>query len=189
MDIRFLDFVIRSGRAAVYPIYKDTYERHMEPPPTGPNLRRDLVIQWSKDLGRTLDYLETRPDIDSGRIAYYGMSLGAIDGVTLVALENRFKTAIFASGGFRLERAPPEVEPINFAPRIKIPVLLIAGRYDFAHPYETTQVPMFRFLGTAEPDKKHVSFDGGHIPLTIQPVVREMLDWLDRYLGPVAPAR
>ncbi|HEY6065486.1 MAG TPA: SUMF1/EgtB/PvdO family nonheme iron enzyme, partial [Thermoanaerobaculia bacterium] len=171
MDIRFLEFVVRSGRAAVYPIYKDTYERHMEPPPAGPNLRRDLVIQWSKDLGRTLDYLETRPDIDRSRIAYYGISLGAIDGVVLVALENRFKTAIFSSGGFRLERAPPEVEPINFAPRIKIPVLLIAGRYDFAHPYETTQVPMFRYLGTAEADKKHVSFDGGHIPLTIQPVV------------------
>jgi len=189
MDTRFVDFVIRSGRAAVYPIYQDTYERHVEPPPVGPNLRRDLVIQWSKDLGRTLDYLETRADMDHGRIAYYGMSLGAIDGVVLVAVESRIRTAIFSSGGFRLDRAPPEVEPINFAPRIKIPVLLIAGRYDFAHPYETTQVPMFRLLGTREPDKKHVSFEGGHIPVTIQPVVKEILDWLDRYLGPVTPPR
>ncbi|MDQ6892103.1 MAG: SUMF1/EgtB/PvdO family nonheme iron enzyme [Acidobacteriota bacterium] len=189
MDIRFLEFVIRSGRAAIHPIYQDTYERHIENPPTGPNFRRDLVIQWSKDLGRTLDYLETRPDIDRSRIAYYGMSLGAIDGVVLVALENRFRTAILSSGGFRLERVPPEVEPINFAPRIRIPVLLIAGRYDFAHPYETTQVPLFRLLGTPAQDKKHVSFEGGHISVAIQPIVREMLDWLDRYLGPVAPAR
>ena len=54
-------------------------------------------------------------------------------------------------------------------------------------PYETTQVPMFRMLGTPEKDKKHASFEGGHIPLTIQPVVKEILDWLDKYLGPVAP--
>ena len=187
MDIRFLEFVIRSGRAVIYPIYQNTYERHIEPPPTGPNFRRDLRIQWSKDLGRTLDYLETRPDIDRSRIAYYGMSLGAIDGVVLVALENRFRTAILSSGGFRLERLPPEVEPINFAPRIRIPVLLISGRYDFANPYETTQVPLFRLLGSPEADKKHVTWEGGHIPVTIQPVVREVLDWLDRYLGPVAP--
>jgi eukaryotic-like serine/threonine-protein kinase len=189
MDIRFLEFVIRSGRAAMYPIYQDTYERHIDSPPAGPNFRRDLVIQWSKDLGRTLDYLETRPDIDRGRFAYYGMSLGAIDGVVLVALENRFRTAILSSGGFRLDRVPPEVEPINFAPRIRIPVLLIAGRYDFAHPFETTQLPLFRLLGTPAQDKKHVSFEGGHIAVAIQPIVREMLDWLDRYLGPVAPPR
>jgi dipeptidyl aminopeptidase/acylaminoacyl peptidase len=188
MDMRFVEFVIRSGRAVIYPIYNDTYERHLEPRPTAPNLRRDLVIQWSKEVGRTVDYLETRPDVDRTKIAYYGMSLGAIDGVPIVAMESRFKTAIFAAGGFRLTHAPPEVEPINFAPRIHIPVLLIAGRYDFAHPYEAAQVPMFRMLGTPEQDKKHVSFEGGHIPVAIQPVVKEILDWLDKYLGPVTPA-
>ena len=187
MDLRFVEFVVRSGRAVIYPIYKDTYERHVEPRPTGPNFRRDLVIQWSKDVGRTVDYLETRPDIDRTRIAYFGISLGAIDGVPIVAMESRFKTAVFSAGGFRLERVQPEAEPINFAPRIHIPALLIAGRYDFAHPYETAQVPMFRMLGTPEKDKKHVSFEGGHIPLTIQPVMKEILDWLDKYLGPVAP--
>jgi len=190
MDLHNIDYVVRSGRAVIHPIYKDTYERLTEARSQrgaiGPNQRRDLVIQWSKDLGRALDYLETRPDIDRSKLAYYGSSLGAIDGVVLVAMEPRFRTALFLAGGFRLAHAPPEVEPINFAPRVRIPVLLVAGRYDFAHPYETTQVPMFRMLGTPEQDKKHFVFEGGHAAPKNQVIIKEILDWLDRYLGPVA---
>jgi dienelactone hydrolase len=189
MDVHNFDFVVRAGRAVIHPIYQDTYERSRETPSQlaglGPNQRRDLVIQWSKDLGRTLDYLETRPDIDRNKLVYYGVSLGAIDGIVLVAMEPRIRAAIFTSGGFRLAHAPPEVEPINFAPRVRIPVLLIAGRYDFAHPYETSQLPMFRLLGTPEQDKKHFVFEGGHAAPRNQSIIKETLDWLDRYLGPV----
>jgi hypothetical protein len=186
LDLRFLDFVIRSGRAALFPIYKETYER-LSPPgeKRGPNFRRDMVIAWSKDLGRSLDYLETRTDIDRQKLAFYGMSLGAIDGVELVAMENRFRTAVFLSGGFRFIRVPPEIEPINFAPRVKVPTLLLGGRQDLAHPYETAQKPLFRLLGTPEKDKRHYVFDGGHVAPRIEPIIKEILDWLDRYLGPV----
>ncbi|HQQ78778.1 MAG TPA: protein kinase [Thermoanaerobaculia bacterium] len=185
LDIRFLDFVIRSGRALLHPIYNDTYERRLAVRPAGPASFRDLRIQWSKELGRSIDFIETRPDLDKGALAFYGLSLGAIDGVTFVALEPRIRTAVLAAGGLRFMRVPPEVEPYNFAPRIRIPVLLIAGRYDFGHPYETMQVPLFRALGTPEKDKKHVTFEGGHIPPKIQSLIKEILDWLDRTLGPV----
>jgi tRNA A-37 threonylcarbamoyl transferase component Bud32/pimeloyl-ACP methyl ester carboxylesterase len=188
LDMRFLDFVIRSGRALLHPIYKDTYERHVTARTSGPAFFRDLRIQWSKELGRSLDFVETRPELDAKAIAFYGLSLGAIDGIIFVALEPRIRTAVLAAGGLRFLRVPPEVEPLNFAPRIRIPVLLVAGRYDFGHPYETTQVPLFRALGTPEKDKRHVVFDGGHIPPKIQPLVKEILDWLDRTLGPVPGA-
>jgi len=144
-----------------------------------------MVIAWSKDLGRSLDYLETRPDIDRKKLAFYGMSLGAIDGIVLVALEDRFQTAVLLSGGFRFLRVPPEIEPINFAPRIKIPTLLLGGRQDLAHPLETAQKPFFQLLGTPEKDKRHYVFEGGHIAPRIEPIIKEILDWLDRYLGPV----
>ena len=40
-----------------------------------------MNLQWSKDLGRSIDYLETRSDIDVHKLAYYGVSLGAAMGV------------------------------------------------------------------------------------------------------------
>jgi formylglycine-generating enzyme required for sulfatase activity/predicted Ser/Thr protein kinase len=186
MDLRLIDFIVRSGRALCYPVYRDTYERHVERTASGPNFRRDLVIQWSKDLGRAIDWLETRRDIDRSRLAFYGVSLGAIDGVPLVAVEDRVRSAVFLSGGYRMERAAPEVEPVNFAPRIRIPVLLLGGRDDFQHPYETAQIPLFRALGTPEKEKRQVVFEGGHVPPRMQPVIKEILDWLDRTLGPVS---
>jgi pimeloyl-ACP methyl ester carboxylesterase len=185
LDFRFFEFVVRSGRAVVCPIYKETYERLSPGDARGPNFRRDIVVAWSKDLGRSLDYLETRPDIDRTRLAYYGVSLGANDGVVLLAIEARFRAAVLLAGGFRFSRSPPEIDMINFAPRVRLPLLLLGGSQDFAHPVETAQKPLFRLLGTPEKDKRHVIFEGGHVPLRFETLIKEILDWLDRYLGPV----
>ena len=178
--------MIRSGRALLHPVYKGTYERRSGAPSEGgPNEQRDLVIQWSKDLGRSLDYLETRPDIDREKLAYYGLSLGSITALPLVAVESRFKTAVLLAGGLPFDRKAPEIEPLNFAPRIRIPVLLLGGRQDFVHPVDSSQIPLFRHLGTPEKDKRHVIFEGGHAPLRVKSLIKDILDWLDRYLGPV----
>ncbi len=185
LEIRWIEFVIRSGRAVLYPVYKETYERLSPESSRGPNFRRDMVVAWSKDLGRSLDYLETRPEIDRGKLAYYSLSMGAIDGVALVALEDRFRAAVLMAGGFRFGRYPPEIDMINFAPRVKTPVLLLGGSQDFVVPVETSQKPLFRLLGTPEKDKRHFIFEGGHVPFKMEPLIKEILDWLDRYLGPV----
>ena len=67
LDVRFIDFVIRSGRALLHPIYNDTYERRIAVRTAGPAAFRDLRIQWSKELGRSIDFIETRPDLDRER--------------------------------------------------------------------------------------------------------------------------
>jgi pimeloyl-ACP methyl ester carboxylesterase len=185
MDLRHIDFVVRSGRAVLFPIYQDTYVRRLEVRPSTPNLRRDLVIQWSKDVGRSIDYLQTRKDLDLTKLAYLGSSLGAIEGVINVALEDRIKVAVLLLGGLRFVRYPPEIEPFNFAPRVKVPTLMVTGRNDFTMPYETSQLPLFRRLGSPENDKRHVMYEGGHAPVRMQPIIREVLDWLDRYQGKV----
>ena len=59
------------------------------------------------------------------------------------------------------------------------------GTDDVAHPFGTSQQPLFRTLGTPAAKKRHVILDSGHVP-PWPDVVRETLDWLDRYLGPVA---
>lgn len=48
---------------------------------------------------------------------------------------------------------------------------------------------MFQALGTRPADKHHAVFDGGHIPPRPLEVYTVILDWLDRYFGPVTPAR
>jgi hypothetical protein len=40
-------------------------------------------------------------------------------------------------------------------------------------------------LGTPEKDKRLVLLEGGHVPASPNEVIREVLDWLDLYLGPV----
>jgi formylglycine-generating enzyme required for sulfatase activity/dienelactone hydrolase len=182
-----LDFFLRSGRALILPIYKSTYERRDGFVPDGgpPALFRDHVIMYSKDLGRTLDYLETRSDIDSTRMAYDGFSLGGYLGPVFLAVDKRFKAAILSSGGFLLSDLLPEVDGLNFAPRVSVPVLMLNGRYDTFLPVEESQLPLFRLLGTPDRDKKHVIYEAGHGNLLHREEVRESLDWLDKYLGPV----
>jgi cephalosporin-C deacetylase-like acetyl esterase len=185
--MRYLAFLVKSGRAVVFPVYKSTFERGDALKDDGQSrtdFYREHVFDWYKDLARTLDYVQTRSDLDSNHIAYYGLSWGAALGPIFAAVEPRLKTAVLMGGGFEYERTFPEVDPLNFAPRVKIPVLMVNGRYDFFFPKETTQDPMFHMLGTPEKDKRHVVFESGHVPPPDM-LIKEVLDWLDRYLGPV----
>jgi eukaryotic-like serine/threonine-protein kinase len=191
INMRSFDWIIRTGRAVVYPIYKSTYERGDGLESDYPNMTagfRDHVIAWVKDLSRTIDYLETRPDIAADRIAYLGLSWGAGMGPIFVTAEERFKAAIFWIGGPYVTHALPEVDAINFAPRMKTPVLELSGRFDFEAPVDTAQIPMFKLYGPPDTQKRRVMYDTGHnIPRPES--IREGLDWLDRYLGPTDRSR
>lgn len=81
---------------------------------------------------------------------------------------------------------PPEADGINFTPRITIPVLMIGGRHDYVFPLEESQKPLFTRLGTSEDNKRHVVLEGGHVNFPRSETIREVLGWLDKYLGPVA---
>jgi predicted alpha/beta-fold hydrolase len=72
---------------------------------------------------------------------------------------------------------------INFLPRIKIPTILLDAKYDQIFP-ETSQKPFFHLLGSPPDRKRYVVYEGGHILPRTQ-LIRESLDWLDKYLGPV----
>ena len=181
----FAYFIPKSGRALVYPIYQGTYDRQFDS--HGPNDDRDWKIQTGKDLRRTVDYLQTRDDVDSSKLAYYGLSWGASLGPLMTAIEPRFKTSVLLAGGLyrRPPDWPPEAVPQNFAPRSTVPTLMINGRKDLGAPVETEILPMFDMLGTPAAHKRLVLLDGGHVPASPKEVIREVLDWLDLYLGPV----
>jgi cephalosporin-C deacetylase-like acetyl esterase len=186
-DVDRFNFVMRSGRALLYPIYKSTYERGdaiTSDYPNSSSVYRDHVIMWSKDVGRSVDYLESRPDIAKDKIGYLGFSWGAELGPTCVATEPRLSLAIFVVGGLSLQPALPEADQINFAPRVKVPVLMLNGRYDFFFPTETSQEPLFGLLGSPPADKRRVVYETGH-NLPTNSAVQETLNWFDRYLGPI----
>jgi eukaryotic-like serine/threonine-protein kinase len=182
------DFIIKSGRAVLFPVYKGTFERGGGPKPIyWPNTTstyRDNVIFWFKDLSRSIDYLETRPDINPNKLAYEGYSWGAAMGALLPAVETRFKALILVAPGFYLQERLPEVDQVNFAPHVKTPVLMLNGRFDFIWPPSISQEPMFRLLGTPAEHKRRVVYDTGH-DIPRPEMVKESLNWLDKYLGPV----
>jgi eukaryotic-like serine/threonine-protein kinase len=185
-DLQFVDHIIQSGRALLYPIYKGTYERAGHRVAPGAYGDLNLVIQESKEVRRAFDYLETRPEIDKSRIAYLGVSQGTSYGVIFTALEPRFKAIIFLDGGFFLNETLPPRDQVNFAPRIRQPVLMVNGRYDFTFSVERAQIPLFKMLGTPDADKRHAVFDTPHdISQRKADLSREVLTWLDKYLGRV----
>ena len=180
----WLYFVPRSGRALIIPTYAGMYARRAPYPDYQSRAKVQLVIRWAQDLMRTMDYLETREDIAADRIAYYGFSLGGTYAPVFTALDQRFAASVLISGGtyFRL---PEEHRPVNFAPHVTVPTLMIGGQNDPQAPVETYQQPILELLATPQEDKKLYVFDGAHAPADWNATVREILAWLERYLGPV----
>ena len=189
----FTEFVITSGRALLFPIYKGTFERQLPKKlvlDETPLAWRDWIVQLGKDLCRSVDYLETREDIDFDRMAYYGMDSGAGFGPMALAIDQRFKAAILVVGGFvdwEILEELRSIDPFNHAPRVRTPVLMINGREDCFFPLERMVRPMYETLGTSEPHKELRIYPGGHGLLTLfsRQIRDDVLGWLDRYLGPV----
>jgi len=186
-DLQFFDYILQSGRAVMYPIYEGTYDRHVHFYFPAASQSIQLTTDQFKDAARSFDYLATRPDIDNSRLAYLGVSMGAAQGVINAALlQNKLKTAILLDGGYFLDPPTPGADQADFAPRLKIPTLMINGRYDYVFSVAESQDPLFAMLGTPAADKRHVILDTPHDVTEQRPqLVRAVLDWLDKYLGRV----
>ena len=181
------DFIVKSGRALVSVVYKGTFERNDGIESTWPNTSHrysDYVVKWVKDFKRTADYLETRSDIDSRHFAYLGISWGGRMGAIIPAVDDRIRVSVIVLGGLASGRARPEVDQINFITRVKIPVLMLNGKYDSLEPVASAQLPMFRMWGTPESEKRHVIYESNGHSVPRNESIKETLDWLDKYLGP-----
>jgi len=191
-----LDFlpedIVLAGRALVLPIWQGSYERYTGPLSTDSKVATDRqrvrALDWHKDLVTALNYIETRQDMDIERTAFYGLSYGAmVIAPIAAAIEPRIKVVIFeACGLIHFQRLHPMLDAVNYLPRITIPALLIAGRFDHQMPLEKSQKRFFNLLGTPADKKSHVILDTAHGTRAAPNVVATVTtDWLDRYLGPV----
>jgi dienelactone hydrolase len=185
-SISQIDFLVRDGRAVMVPAYDGMYDRRdstlVNSGPQNTNRYAEFVTHWVKDLGRSIDYLETRDDVISDNLGYFGCSFGGRMAPVMLAMEPRLKVAVLYLAGLYSERPLPAADVLNFLPRVRVPVLMINGRDDHRFP-RVYQVPFFELLGTPEPDKDSLTFPGGHgVPHS--DLVRETIRWLDKYLGP-----
>jgi dienelactone hydrolase len=182
----FLSFIVKNGRAALYPVYKGTFERG-DPALLSIHGGADsyayteFLTQIVKDFRRCIDYLEMRPDIDSSKIAYYGMSWGGGLGAVIPAVEERIKVSILVGGGLG-KRGRPEAYELNYVTRVKTPTLMLNGKYDAG--IEISIKPMYDLLGTPPEHKQLKLYETDHIPPRNE-FIKEILAWLDKYLGPV----
>jgi hypothetical protein len=114
------------------------------------------------------------------RLQCWGAEMGGI----IPAVEPRIKVCVLALVGLNFQRPLPAVDAINFVSRVKQPVLMLTGRYDFFYPVHSAQEPFFRLLGSRNDQKKHLLYDTGH-NLPRNEFIKETLKWFDQYLGPV----
>ena len=136
LDLVAFEFIVRSGRAVIYPIYEGTYERIRALPPGGSAVRdRNITLgEGSVPRGR-LSRVARGHRSRADRLLQ--SQLGAFFGPIPVALEPRIKASVFAAGGLRFDAAP-EIQTANFMPRVTMPVLLINGTQRFRRPARIT---------------------------------------------------
>ncbi|RKN80802.1 alpha/beta hydrolase [Ulvibacterium marinum] len=153
---------------------------------------RNVIAQTVFDLRRAVDFIETRKELDSKRIGYYGISLGGIIGTVFCGVENRVKVPVIALAGGQLNLLYKEkafsreakdfmgiVEPLNFvkhiAPR---PFLMLNAKNDeVVHP----AMSKLLFNAAAEP-KEMVWYDAKHKDAPIDRIYGDGLNWFKEYL-------
>ena len=171
------------------PIYKSTFERADGLKNNTPDMTagyRDHMIMWSKDVGRSVDYLESRSDIAKDKIGYIGLSAGAQLAPVFLAIERRMKLGVIFMGGLNMQPSLPEAETVNFAPRVTVPVLMLSGRFDYYYPTVSSQEPLFRLLGTPAEHKRRVEYEAAHnIPRN--EMIKEVVGWMEKYWGKPTP--
>jgi eukaryotic-like serine/threonine-protein kinase len=180
---------IKSGRAVFAVVFKGFKERERAPGYAAPSYqsvrRRDEIVKQAIELRRGLDYLETRDEIDASRIAYFGYSAGAEEGLIYTAVESRYRSVVLIAGGLPKSSVTwiAEANPANFASHIHAPKLMLNGRYDEAYPLKTSIEPLYKLL---RDPRQLILYEAGHTP-PIEVAVRAVNEWLDETLGQVNP--
>ena len=131
------DFLVRDGFALIEPVLDGTFQRN-----EGDTIRQfvgpgqsALLGRWIQDLNRTIDYIETRPEMAADKVTFLGLSLGGILAPELVPFEPRIRAVVSYSAGFGVAQSQRSIDSqIGLLQRIEVPVLMLGGKNDFASP-------------------------------------------------------
>lgn len=153
---------------------------------------RDIITQTVFDLRRSIDFLETRVEIDKDRIGFFGISLGGIIGTIFSGVDKRVKVPVIALAGgnlslmFGLDAFTEEtkdffsiIDPINFvqeiAPR---PLLMINAENDEVIDPLTSKL-LFR---KAKQPKEIIWYPSKHRDLPIEEAYPSGIAWFQKHL-------
>lgn len=153
---------------------------------------RDIVAQTVFDLRRAVDFLETRPEIDSTRIGFMGISFGGMIGTVFCGVEQRIKVPVIALAGgqlnlaFKFKALAQEtaiylsiMDPINFVDRISPrPLLMLNAKKDEIVPPVMTKA-LFRAAG--EP-KDIIWYPTKHRQVPLDEAFPAAVEWFDHHL-------
>lgn len=170
------------------------------------NVARQGFIQTVLDYRRAIDYVSERDDIDLERIGVGGMSMGAMMGTILTAVEPRIKAAALVVGGadwptmaleskapamVKLREEHPEIDwansgeildpidPLHFAGHFRdIPVLLINARADEVIPLVCAEALQ---NGVLVEQTTREWYDTGHL-IPAESAALRLLSWFQENL-------
>jgi dienelactone hydrolase len=128
--------------------------------PLAAGIAREFLRQAVLDLRRCVDALGALDAIDTSRLAYAGLSLGAIVGAIFCGLDPRPRAAVLALGG--ADGGGSELDPVShvgrFAPR---PLLFVNATRDAVVSRERAE----RLHAAAGEPHEVLWFDAGHTDL------------------------
>lgn len=153
---------------------------------------RDIITQTVFDLHRSIDYLQTRREIDPDRIGFFGISLGGIIGTIFCGVDTRVKVPIITLAGgnlslmFGMDAFTDDtkdffsiIDPINFveliAPR---PLLMINAENDEVIAPITSKL----LFNKAKQPKEIIWYPSRHRDLPIDKAYPAGIEWFNKYL-------
>jgi dienelactone hydrolase len=137
---------------------------------------REMGVRNAIEQRRLIDYLVSRPDIDSTRVGMLGLSHGGMMTFALAAIDRRIKVAV--AGLTPMQRIPDDLLPTAYAPRVRIPLLMFAATNDAWYTRE--QVDRV-FASVAATQKQLVWYEGGHRPPPEYAVAA--VQWFRQHIG------
>jgi dienelactone hydrolase len=117
-----------------------------------PTMTDAMVADWRA----TLDALRTLDEVGEGAVGWWGLSMGTILGLPLVAADERIRAAVLGLMGLT---GPSRARIEADAPRVRCPVLFLM-QWDDELFTRQAALELFDRLGTA--DKRLVVHTGGH---------------------------
>jgi len=143
---------------------------------------REMLIQTIIDYRLSIDYLESRSEIDANRIGALGYSMGGGMTFGLAAIDSRIKTVVSCVGISNqtmnpLPSASP-LSPITYTPHIKsTQLLMLMAKND---PFYSVETARKVFESIPSKTKNIIFYDSKHdLP---KPFQDESVDWFNKHL-------